>query len=60
MPSVYEACKVNNNVKYFVHRTSRRGWAPKCYEIVYTFLLIIFFFLFRSFALFQNLIFFCC
>jgi hypothetical protein len=25
MPSVYEACKVNNNVKYFVHRTSRRG-----------------------------------
>jgi hypothetical protein len=42
-PSVYEACIVYNNVRYFVHRTLRWGWAPKCYRILYTFLLIFFF-----------------
>jgi hypothetical protein len=44
MPSVYEACTPNNNVRYFVHRTLRWGWAPKCYRILYTFLLLFFFF----------------
>ena len=44
MPSVYEACTVNNDVRCFVRRTLRRGWAPKCYKILYTFLLSIFFF----------------